>query len=206
MISEDSVIRFSERGVYSDRVIRKLEAVSTRVDFRKGDRLLRCGDPVADVYLLKSGALKQVCCLEEGGTVVNTLHYRPGESIIPTDFDLYQENPSSGEIVALKKGSCLKLSSQALREMMEGDPAVTEGVIRELNLSRQWFIEIHYAKSRYHNNLKELLEWLLRTEPGLLTCAGLEDLASMLGVSYYHLSRVRSELKREKPELFEKSK
>ena len=206
MISEDSVIRFSERGVYSDRVIRKLEAVSTKVDFRKGDRLLQCGDPVTDVFLLMSGALKQVCCLEEGGTVVHTLHYRPGESVIPTDFDLYETKKSRGEIVALKKGSCLKVSGQALWEMMEGDPTVMEGVIRELNLSRQWFIEIHYAKSRYHNNLKELLEWLLRTEPGLLTCAGLEDLASMLGVSYYHLSRVRSELKREKPELFEKSK
>ena len=191
---------------YSDRVIKKLEMNSTVVEFRKGDRLLCCGDIVSDVYMLQSGALKQVYCPEEGVAVVNTLHCCPRESIIPLDFDLYEPKKSRGEIVALKKGSCLKISCETMRELMKDDPAITEGVICEMNRYRQWFVDFHYAKSRYHNNLKELLEWLILAAPQLMEQAGLEDLASLLGVSYYHLSRVRCELKREKPELFPKKK
>ena len=190
----------------SDRVISKLENNSTLVEFRKGDRLLFCGDPVTDVYLLLTGALKQVYCPEEGVAVVNTLHCTPRDSVIPLDFDLFEARKSRGEIVALKKGTALKISIQTLRKLMEDDPAIAEGVIHELNLYRRWFVDFHYAKSRYHNNLKELLEWLIVNAPQLFEFAGLEDLASLLGVSYYHLSRVRCELKREKPELFPKKK
>ena len=190
----------------SDRVISKLENNSTLVEFRKGDRLLFCGDPVTDVYLLLTGALKQVYCPEEGVAVVNTLHCTPRDSVIPLDFDLFEASKSRGEIVAMKKGTALKISIQTLRKLMEDDPAIAEGVIHELNLYRRWFVDFHYAKSRYHNNLKELLEWLIVNAPQLFEYAGLEDLASLLGVSYYHLSRVRCELKREKPELFPKKK
>ncbi|MBR4743944.1 MAG: Crp/Fnr family transcriptional regulator [Oscillospiraceae bacterium] len=190
----------------SDRVISKLENNSTLVEFRKGDRLLFCGDPVTDVYLLLTGALKQVYCPEEGVAVVNTLHCTPRDGVIPLDFDLFEARKSRGEIVALKKGTALKISIQTLRKLMEDDPAIAEGIIHELNLYRRWFVDFHYAKSRYHNNLKELLEWLIINAPQLFEYAGLEDLASLLGVSYYHLSRVRCELKREKPELFPKKK
>lgn len=206
MISEYSGGWLANWKNYSERVIKKLEMNSTLVEFRKGDRLLFCGDPVTDVYLLLTGALKQVYCPEEGVAVVATLHCVPRDSVIPLDFDLYEARKSRGEIVALKKGTALKISIQTMRELMEDDPAITEGVIYELNLYRQWFVDFHYAKSRYHNNLKELLEWLIRTAPQLMENSGLEDLASLLGVSYYHLSRVRCELKREKPELFPKKK
>ena len=206
MISEYSGGWLTHWKNSSDRVIKKLEMNSTVVEFRKGDRLLFCGDPVTDVYLLQTGALKQVYCPEEGVAVVATLHCTPRDSIIPLDFDLYEVRKSRGEIVALKKGSALKIPIQTMRELMDSDPAITEGVIHTLNLYRQWFVDFHYAKSRYHNNLKELLEWLIRTAPQLMEYAGLEDLASLLGVSYYHLSRVRCELKREKPELFPKKK
>ena len=206
MISEFTGPWISNWKSSSDRVIKKLEMNSTLIEFRKGDRLLFCGDPVTDVYLLLTGAVKQVYCPEEGVAVVNTLHCTPRDSIIPLDFDLYEPRKSRGEIVALKKGTALKISIQTLRKLMEDDPAITEGVIHVLNLYRQWFVDFHYAKSRYHNNLKELLEWLIVNAPQLFEHAGLEDLASLLGVSYYHLSRVRCELKREKPELFPRKK
>lgn len=206
MISEYPGVWVSDWKSSSDRVVKKLEANSTLVEFRKGDRLLCVGDPVTDVFLLQTGALKQVYCPEEGISVVNTLHCTPRDSVIPLDFDLYEQRKSRGEIVAVKKGSALKISIQKLRELMEEDPAITRGIIHQLNLYRLWFVDFQYAKSRYHNNLKDLLEWLVRTAPQLMEQAGLEDLASLLGVSYYHLSRVRCELKREKPELFPKKR
>ena len=173
---------------------------------KKGDILLRAGEPIESWYILLSGGVKQVQYLDEGASVVNSLHFKPMTSIIPMEFNLYEEVRSKKDLIALKKGAVLVINCRAVVDLMGRSSEATECVVKTLNAYRLWYANFHFAKSRYHNNLKELLQYFIREDPYLIANAGLEDLSSYLGVSYYHLSRVKSELKREKPELFEELK
>ena len=187
----------------NDAIAGQIRQIGTKKIYPRGGRILNVGEPMDCLLFMLSGAVKQVKYLEDGTEIVNTLHYRPGDAVIPIEYDLFHTVDSGTEIVAIQQTEILCIPNEAIIGAMKESHEVMQLVFSVFNDYRRWYAEFHFFLSAFRSNLKGLLEYMIGSDPYIMANAGLEDMASFVGVSYYHLSRTRKELRMEKPDLFE---
>ncbi|MCQ2451986.1 MAG: Crp/Fnr family transcriptional regulator [Oscillospiraceae bacterium] len=184
--------------------IDRLFAIGEIRELKKGEILYQQGDTVDQWPILLSGCAKHVGRTKEGKEIVVSIYVSPGDNMIPYDVFLYRPVISQSEIRMTRPGAVLLVPIEKALACMPEEPEIIRVGLASQADYLNWYIHFHFSLSEYRNNLKGLYRHAIETEPELVARASIEDLASFFGVSYYHLSRVRQELKREEPWLLEK--
>lgn len=186
------------------RGVNRLFTLGEIRELKKGDILFRPGDTVDQWPILLNGCAKHLGRTEEGKEIVVGIYVSPGDNMIPYDVFLYRPVISQSEIRMTKPGAVLFVPIDKALACLPEEPEVMRIALASQADYLNWYIHFHFSISEYRNNLKGFYRHFIQTEPQVVARASIEDLASFLGVSYYHLSRVRQELKREEPQLLEK--
>lgn len=185
------------------RGVEQLFAIGEIRELKKGDILYRTGDRVMEWPILLSGCAKQLGRTENGDEIVVGLYVSPGDNLLPYDPMLGRPISAYNEMQMTRAGVVLFASIEKVLSLMREEPELMRIALTAQADYLNWYMRFHFAQSRYRNNLKGLFRHIMQMDPELVARSSIADLASFLSVSYYHLSRVRQELKREEPELFE---
>lgn len=154
---------------------------------RRGTQLLRAGDQARDVHIVVEGLLREYYVLPDGGE--RTKSFVVESQVAGSLPDLLSGQPSRANIVAEAASRVLVVDYAALRALYERFPIWAEleaEVTRRLLLTkteREYELLALDADARY--------ESFLRRFPGVEQRVAARHVASYIGITPVHLSRLR---------------
>ncbi|MDC6170559.1 Crp/Fnr family transcriptional regulator [Paucibacter sp. XJ19-41] len=165
-----------------------LAEASHEKPFRKGETFLAAGEPARVCGLVIEGMHGEFYVLPNGSRKAKWLA-RPGD-VFGSLEDLVREGPARSTIEALSDGRVLCVPYHRLRELALQQPlwaaffvSLLESLYRQKS-EREYSLLMLNAEDRY--------QWFLDHYGGLEGSVSLEIVASYLGISAVHLSRVRA--------------
>lgn len=178
------------RAPLADRELSALGAQLSVVRVEAGAAYLRAGDPATRVGLVRSGVLREFFVLDDGGE-------RTRAFAIEGDFagslsDLLRGGASRTSVVAASSARVLSVPWRAVQAAAEASPGVREvlhRVTERLYLAkaeREFELLALDAEERYRRFLERF--------PRLPASIAQRHVASYLGITPEHLSRVRARL------------
>ncbi|MDX2287089.1 MAG: Crp/Fnr family transcriptional regulator [Bacteroidia bacterium] len=162
-----------------------------RQAYPRGAHLLEAGAVCSRLVFVESGVL-QFYTVPDSGEARTTYVCGAGSFAVSL-ASFFGETPARESIRAISPASVLELDKQGLRALTDGLPAfrtfytyLLEWQICCIDESRLQLLTLS-AEARYAR--------LLREEPHLLREIPLQYLASVLGVTPRHLSRIRNQIR-----------
>ena len=173
-------------------------------EYTAGDPVFSPGDEMNEIRVLYSGGVKSVWHpSEEYKPLVMWLVYMPGVPMMPIQFDGASQRTFSTSVIPTVNSSFICFPYDKVLDLV-ADHSILLRIFITMQQNRISFHAKHSLLLRqFNNNLEGLYDYCTRHHPMLLANSSIEDLASWLGVSMYHLSRVRNKWKRENPEAYE---
>lgn len=159
-----------------------------RKEFEKGEHLVKIGFPCRYLYFIESGLVRTYCINDEGKEI-NIEFSIEGQFITSIDA-FYNQSASQVGIQSLEDTTSLCIGHDALNTMFDRYPELNKigRILTEQNFVRREKWHAHKflmdAGNRYNN--------LLKNFPELIQRVPLQHLASYLGMSKEHLSRIRA--------------
>ena len=139
----DAAGLLAETDVFKGLPGPQLESVAGLVASRqaeKGECLIRTGEPVAHLFFLKSG--EGAVCLADGTELA-----RVGPGYVVGEMELVSGKPPTADVVMKTSGEVLTVEFDALRKLMDADPALGYRVMENIALK-----VCSYAESRARGN------------------------------------------------------
>jgi len=176
----------------SERGQAMLLPLFTRLEYKKGETLIRFGKPCQSLYLIEQGFCRAFNI--QDGLEVNINFYFEGETMTHKNSYVFN-TPADFAVVACEPMIVHRIDKPALVEATRLCPELEEAGKKNLELiaakqERQMqLFRILTAKGRY--------EFLEQHDPELLQRVSISQLASYLGVKRETLSRIRN--KRTRP-------
>lgn len=161
-----------------------------KVNFRKGDLILKEGKTANEYYILEKGLARSFVTDFNGNEV--TTHFFTDNEIVIEVSSLFQRIPTQENIVCITDCECWKLNFDEFQELFHKIPNLREWgrawMSQQLFVYKQRSVEMFTlsATRRYLN--------LLEQKPQVVRWAPLKQIASYLGVTDTSLSRIRKEL------------
>ena len=161
-----------------------------KVNFRKGDFMLKEGKTANEYYILEKGLARSFVDDFDGNEV--TTHFFTEDEIVIEVSSLFQRIPSQENIVCITDCECWKLTFEDFQELFHKIPNLREWgrawMSQQLFVYKQRWVEMFTlsATKRYLN--------LLEHKPKVVQLAPLKQIASYLGITDTSLSRIRKEL------------
>ena len=153
----------------------------------RGEHFLRAGDQAAEVIFVVEGVLREYFLLEDG--TERTKAFVVEHQISGSLADLLSGEPSRASIVAEEPVRGLVIAHRALRALGERHPAwstfglrVKEGLLAR-KAQREYELLALDAAARYRAFAEQF--------PGLEARVAAKQVASYLGITAVHLSRLR---------------
>ena len=155
--------------------------------FKKREILLHEGDICNECYFVAEGLLRNVVINEKGEEI--TTYFTP-ENTFVIDYSSYLLNqPSLFTIQALEPSSVVILNRKAI-ELIHNE--VREGnKLGRLLAESQFILFIRKQNSQYRHSLEEQYKQLNVAIPGIDSRVPQHMIASYLGISRVHLSRLK---------------
>ncbi|OQP42853.1 hypothetical protein A4H97_11905 [Niastella yeongjuensis] len=171
----------------SERSKDTLLPLFTRIEYKKGETLIRCGKPCQSLYIIEQGYCRAFNI--QDGLEVNLSFYFEFDTV--THKNSYVFNiPADFAVVACEPMIVHRIDKPDLLEATRQCPELEETGKKNLELiaakqERQMqLFRILTAKGRY--------EFLEQHDPALLQRVSISQLASYLGVKRETLSRIRN--------------
>lgn len=171
-----------------DQDLALLAEASSERRFQKGETFLAAGEPARLCGLVIEGLQGEFYVLPNGSRKAKWLA-RPGD-VFGSLEDLVRAGPARTTIEALSDGRVLAMPYARLRELALQQPlwsaffvSLIEALYRQKS-EREYSLLMLNAEGRY--------QWFLDHYGGLEGSLSLEIVASYLGISAVHLSRVRT--------------
>src|SRR5215207_7162248 len=174
---------------------------SQRKRFRKGDEIIRTGEPCDTIFRLESGWVARSRLLEDGRRSMIAV-FLPGELVGVKSF-LVTEQPDS--VHCLSDATVLTIRHDRLRELFESEPSVALRVAFQLGEDER---RLHnYVIGLGRANAEERIATMLIEFHGRLVCRGLsyngvyvcpltqQDMGDFLGLTVVHVNRVLRQLR-----------
>jgi CRP-like cAMP-binding protein len=180
---------FQEIGFEGESLNRILDAF-TYQEFEKNDFVVEYGKTSRHIGFIESG-LFQYYVIKEGEE--KTTYVSITNTFFASLLSFISEKPALENVKALTKGSISLISKTELKQLVNEVPGFKDFYIGLLESSicgidsSRFDLIVLTAEQRYAK--------MLQTEPHLLQQIPLLHLASMLGVTPRHLSRIRSNIK-----------
>ncbi|RYY46883.1 MAG: Crp/Fnr family transcriptional regulator [Chitinophagaceae bacterium] len=165
----------------------KVTAAHQRVNYKRGDILLRQGQ-VADEYAIIESGLIRSYVHDFNGNDITTSFFGENDIVIEVS-SLFQRIPSQEVIQAVTDCVCWKIQFDRFQELYHSLPGLSEW-------GRAWMaMQLFHFKQRSVSNFTmsamERYLQLLTEKPGILQQAPLKQIATYLGVTDSSLSRIR---------------
>lgn len=180
---------FESIGFANEELEQVLNAFTIK-QYKKNDFFIEEGKTSKHIGLIKSG-LFQYFVIVDGNE--RTTYVSIENTFISSVLSFVSEKPAQESVRALSDGEIYLISKTALKKLVNELPrfkdfyiALLENTVCGIDSSRHDLIVLS-AEQRY--------EKMLREEPHLLQHIPLQHLASMLGVTPRHLSRIRSTIR-----------
>ena len=180
-------------NVYGLRDGERIEAVcgcATTFTVKRGELLLREGDPVYDAFFLVSGVFRGYFLDANGKEITDCLVYRSGTPLMAC---LELNEVSCTSVMALSGGVCLSVPVAELMPLLKQYPELLELYNRFLidSLHYHWKMKTML----YQYTAMQRYQWFCETHPGLIDLVGGKYVASFLNMTPVTLSRLRRELR-----------
>ncbi len=142
----DTLIKFLKKTSWFNQMpedaVASLAGKTIARDFKKGDALMRKGELVDSVFVVRSGWVKIVIPDEETGGDVVLNHLGPGEFI--GELSLLNNEPRSASVLALSPVEAVELKHKDLLELIDQFPQV--GLYMISNMSGQMRYLVTYIE------------------------------------------------------------
>lgn len=181
---------FESLNFFTEEELDRLTGVGTDVSVKKGDYFIREGAICKKVAILKSGLFRSFYYNSDQQEATYCLTFPNNFLTAYTSF--ITQTPSKESIQALSDAEMIIVSKEELDELQAGGQ---KWVLFAKNVAEQQYIELENrifqlqrekAETRYQNLMEEHPEYIQHIP--------LQHLASYLGISQRHLSRIRKQI------------
>lgn len=180
---------FASLGLLTDAELQQLDGLLTPRTLAKGEWLIRAGSVCTELVYLRSGLLRSFYTKDNGEEVTYCLTF-PGR-LMTAMSSLLTRQPTEENIQALARCELLVLRREALEQLYAGSCAWTR--VGKL-LTEQLYVEMEQRLFALQKlSAGQRYQQLLSQHPDYLQHVPLHHLASFLGVTPRHLSRLRRE-------------
>lgn len=180
----------SSLGILTEEELNELEPCVTTRTLKKGEFLVKEGVVCKELVYIKTGVVRSYYTTDSGKEITYCISF--GNSMMTALSSLVQGTPSVENLQALTPLELVSLSKAHLERLCDSS-------INWLKVHK-FFMEQEYIKlekrifSFQKENARERYEALLQEQPEYLDQIPLQYMASYLGVSSRHLSRLRKEM------------
>lgn len=174
-------------GVLQDDKFHRLLAVASHRRVNRGEQLLRAGQPASQIGIVLEGLLREFFLTPCG--IERTKSFVPAGHMTGSLPDLVSGEPSRTFIVAEETSRVLLMGYEALRGLVAHSPSIKDLYVRALErvllekAEREYELLALDAGARY--------SCFARRSPGLEARVSARHVASYLGITSVHLSRLR---------------
>jgi len=172
-----------------ERISQSVEELGERLVLPKKSIVVKEGDKLSHLYLLKSGSVKTYY-VNDGNVVVTGFTFE--KEPIPIRFLSSSQEIAADTVETIEETEVLRLPYEMIVEKVLTDQQISIMALAAMNhflMLAQTRIDSFQAKSA-----KERYLHLMNTRPQLLNRVKLADVASYLGISQVSLSRIRAQI------------
>jgi CRP-like cAMP-binding protein len=186
-IAADMIAAMRQKVDLSAAEARHIKTVPERRQLKKGERWLEAGQVCRHIGFLQSGLLR-IYYHDPAGNEV-TCHFFTAGQFFSSHISYVSELPTRENIEALEDSEILQTEKSAMTQLAREIPAVQQYMQSEIDQllvdmeARIQYLQTASAEQRYRT--------LLAEKPELFLAVPLQSLASFLGITPQHLSRLR---------------
>jgi CRP-like cAMP-binding protein len=172
-----------------ERISQTVEDLGERLVLPKKSIVVKEGDKLSHLYLLKSGSVKTYY-VNDGNIVVTGFTFE--KEPIPIRFLSSSQEIAADTVETIEETEVLRLPYEMIVEKVLTDQQISIMALAAMNhflMLAQTRIDSFQAKGA-----KERYLHLMKTRPQLLNRVKLADVASYLGISQVSLSRIRAQI------------
>lgn len=179
-------------SIKDEQLLHKMINIAEYKFKRKGDFIVRAGEPQNEVWLMESGIARSYFLNAKGEEVTDCFIFKPGSAAMAIS-DLKPGIPSPLAIEMLEDGYfyCLPISAvlEFQKKYIEISILYTNFLSASLNMhwSLKCILTQYTATQRY--------QWFLKEYPGLIDRVNKKYIASFIGMTPVTISRIRRTLK-----------
>lgn len=167
-------------------VVDEFLACCEEVKYDPNESVIDIGECTPYVFVLKEGVLSK-SVFHDGQEIILSFA-DPGTMIFSYHSFLINE-PSCIRVAACCKSTVLRISNENVREMINGRQ---EFALWLLGLSQHQLMDYDTNSSIVQGDALSRYQRLLRVRPDIIKYVPLKMIASYLGITQQHLSRIRS--------------
>ncbi len=173
----------------SDELFEHFINATTEITLKNKEVLIRAGKLETNIYIQKSGIMR--ACYFDGDNDKTYGFSTPGTVVI-SYHSYFMRLPAVFQVESCGETVVLKISKTKLDEL-----------VRSSNEFAQWLIGIHAAQlfsnefktTNIIGDARERYILLVKNRPEIVACVSSRLIASYLGISTVHLSRLKKSLK-----------
>ncbi|MDY3282728.1 Crp/Fnr family transcriptional regulator [Dysosmobacter sp.] len=174
-----------------EALIQRAQEVSEVLEVKKGECVIKQGDPVKNVLFLIEGIFRGYFPSSSGKEITDCFVSEPGFTVMPSS-DLAEAAPISIEAVVPSR--VLSIPMQEVTSRIWRFKSLQSLYFRLLMKSFKNHWELKTALYKF--NAAERYQWFCRTYPDLVEPVKGKDIASFLNMTPVTLSRIRQSLRR----------
>ncbi len=179
-----------QHPLFTEEDLKKLSESHIRVEFKKGDFLLKEGETSDEYYLLEEGLVRAFVHDYDNNEI--TTEFFTSNEIVIIPSSLFQKIPSKEYLQAVTDCVLWKIKYDVFQELFSSIEALREW-------GRVWFsFQVFSMKQRSLEMITESATNrylnLMKEKPDIIKSAPLKQIASYLGITDTSLSRIRREI------------
>jgi CRP-like cAMP-binding protein len=172
----------------SDELFTRLIDATTEIKLKNKEVLIAIGQLDTNVYIQKSGIMR--ACYLDGGNEYTYGFSAPGTVVI-SYHSYFMHLPSVFQIESCGKSVVLKISKMKMNE-----------IVKSSNEFAEWLLAIHSAQlfsnefkiANITGNAKDRYRSYIKNRPEIVAGVPAKLIASYLGISTVHLSRLKKSI------------
>lgn len=178
---------FQKFGIFSDSEIEDFLQLFERKRLSKNDFFVREGEKCKEIAFIESGVFRSYYVSDEGKDI--TYCFRFPNDLIASYSSFISEKPSMENMQAISDAELLIIKKDKIQKLTDENPnwikfLKTIAEQEYLELEKRFFqLQRDSAAQRYQS--------LLENQPNYIQDISLQYLASYLGITQRHLSRIR---------------
>lgn len=181
---------FRSFKIFSDQEIENILQLFEQRKLNKNDYFVHEGDQCKEIAFIETGIFRSYYTSSEGKD--NTYCFRFPNVWIASYSSFISGNPGVESMQAISEASLLILKKEQIEKLMDGNP---KWILFLKMIAEQEYLELEkrFFELQRDNATQRYLS-LLKNQPNYIQDIPLQYLASYLGITQRHLSRIRKEI------------
>ncbi|MGB0886108.1 MAG: Crp/Fnr family transcriptional regulator [Chitinophagales bacterium] len=177
-------------NILTEEESQQIDSLTHKKYISKNDFLIRNGEICNEIVFIKSGILRSFYISEDGEEITNCISFK--NDLMSAYSSFISQSPTDENIQALYDTELEFIYRKDLMNLYQNS-IHWERLGRVLAEMQYVLLENRLASFQKHN-AKQRYNQLLKNHPNYIQFIPLKDLASFLGISKRHLSRLRKEI------------